>query len=154
MKKAEMTAEQLAFRQSVIGLLTAQGWSGPREEQAFEADLILETELSLTKRNAQCLMEFRYSFEYDYLAFLVAQPLQGHADYILYHRGLPDSLTLMQIILAQVDQMSFESSLEVFRELCRERPGDIYFFDGAQSLELTPENMVDIVKGNPTNRVL
>lgn len=152
MKRSEMTTEQLAFRQHAIHRLTEKGWAGPRDQQAFDADLTLDTELAMTKRNSHCLMEFRYSFEYGYLAFLVAQPSKGNADYLIYHHGLRDSQELMDRILTSFEDMNFDFSIEFFKELCGSRPGDIYFYDGAESVELTSENIDEVIRGNAINR--
>lgn len=154
MKKSDFSAEQLSFRQELIATLTTAGWSGPRHAQAFEADLILDTQLEMTKRSAQCRLSFRFSFEYDYLALLVIEPSAGQADYVVYHRGDADALLLVHRLLLHAETMDFLFSRQLFKALCRERPGDIYFFDGATSVLLTPETLEGVIEGSSLNRPL
>ena len=148
---SHMTPEQHALRQQVIDTLRPLGWSGPREQAMFDADLIVDPELTMTRRIQQRLLMLKLSIEHDYLGLLVSEKARGLADDLGDHAGSADALGLLSRLLEHTETFTFATSVLLFSTLSAERPGDVFFFDGADVTLLTPENIRSVIQGHPMN---
>jgi hypothetical protein len=141
--QSSLSREQLEQRASVMELLVNAGWQ-LKNVEAFEDDLWLPAEVTARKRVPACIMELGYSFEDAYVSFAAAQFHEGRAEYVIYVDSFEESVEVIQTLLAASEQMTVAGAARLSRQLAASYPGEVFFFTGAESVELTATNALDV----------
>lgn len=147
MNKSKMSAEQLENRAALARILESNSWK-LRNEEAFNADFLLDAELSARKRNKNCIMEVNVSYENNYVGIAVASFKSGRAEYITYFNNLEESAGILEKIISNDEDMSVVKSLELANDLISAFKNKVYFFNGDELELVSKENLRTVFDKN------
>lgn len=138
-----MSQTQLEQREAIRDLLLKADWK-LKNVEAFDHDLWLDAEVSGRKRVPGCIMEINYSFENSYVNFTAANFKEGRAEYVVYFDSFEKSVEIVRRVLSSADGMTVLKAAQLSLALVEAYPGDVFFFTGDESIELTTDNALEV----------